>query len=133
MKFALTTIIKQFTNACHDELPSRPVFISPENIEFITKMVNDEMAELKCSSSIPEQADALADAIYYICDTAIRHGMNLDTILDIVHNANMKKVVNGKVIRREDGKILKPAGWQDPKDNLYAEVTKQEDLGTWHE
>ena len=51
---------------------------------------------------------------YYICDTAVRHGLNLDPLFKIVHRANMQKVVDGKVIRREDGKILKPEGWEDP-------------------
>jgi len=27
----------------------------------------------------------------------------------------MAKLVDGKVIRREDGKVLKPEGWQPPQ------------------
>ena len=32
-----------------------------------------------------------------------------------VHRSNMAKLVDGKVIRREDGKVLKPEGWQPPQ------------------
>jgi len=31
-----------------------------------------------------------------------------------VHRSNMAKLVDGKVIRREDGKVLKPEGWTPP-------------------
>ena len=46
-------------------------------------VTNEELEEAR---DITEQADALVDAIYYICDTAVRHGMNLDRIFEIVHS-----------------------------------------------
>jgi hypothetical protein len=39
--------------------------------------------------------------------------------------ANLAKVVNGKVVRRADGKIMKPAGWQDPQPLLDREISRQ--------
>ena len=126
-----TTDVHQFTTACKDNLPDRPTRISDERIAFIRKMVNDEMDELEESSSIAEQADALVDAIYYICDFAATHGINLDPLFDIVHGANMKKVVDGKVIRRDDGKILKPEGWEDPAPKLEAEIERQLNSGAF--
>ena len=95
------------------------------------KKHRDNMEELVEARDVTEQADALVDAIYYICDTAVRHGMNLDRIFEIVHRANMQKVVNGRVIRREDGKILKPEGWQDPAPFLTAEIQRQQSEGSW--
>ena len=94
-------------------------------------MVNDELDELREATDTAEQADALVDAIYYICDTAVRHGMNIDRVFEIVHGANMQKVVDGKVIRRADGKILKPDGWQDPGPLLDREMTRQAESGSW--
>jgi hypothetical protein len=35
-----------------------------------------------------------------------------------VQDANDRKIVNGKVIKREDGKILKPEGWVAPEPQL---------------
>ena len=126
-----TKKVREFTIACTDELPDKPVLMSPESIAFIRQMVNDEMQELADAVNIPEQADALLDAIYYICDTAVRHGFNLDKLFEIVHRANMSKVINGKVIRRDDGKIMKPDGWQDPAVKLSAEIERQKREGAF--
>jgi predicted HAD superfamily Cof-like phosphohydrolase len=126
-----TTDVHEFTTACKENLPTSPIEITDERIAFIRKMVNDELDELEESKSITEQADALVDAIYYICDFAATHGINLDPLFEIVHGANMKKVVDGKVIRREDGKILKPEGWQDPGPLLEAEIDRQQKQGAF--
>jgi len=38
----------------------------------------------------------------------------------------MSKLVDGKVIRREDGKILKPEGWTSPQiDKILNESQKE--------
>ena len=127
-----TTAVKEFSDACNDDnLPSIPKLMSVEAVEFIAEMVNDELDELREATDVVEQADALVDAIYYICDTAVRHGMNLDRVFAIVHSANMQKVVDGRVIRRDDGKILKPQGWRDPGPLLIAELDRQQSEGSW--
>ena len=91
-----TAQVREFTMACNDDLPAHPQNMTAEGIAFIRQMVNDEMDELMAAQTVTEQADALVDAIYYICDFAVRNGINLDPLFDIVHNANMQKVVNGK-------------------------------------
>ena len=63
---------------------------------------------------IVEIADALADIIYIACGTAVAYGIPLDRVFAEVHRSNMAKLVDGKVIRREDGKVLKPDGWTPP-------------------
>lgn len=124
-----TARVRQFTKACNDELPAHPKKMTDEGIAFIRQMVNDEMDELAEAQNVTEQADALVDAIYYICDFAVRNGINLDPLFDIVHGANMQKVVNDKVIRRDDGKILKPEGWEDPAPKLDNEMARQAQEG----
>lgn len=127
-----TTAVKLFSDACNDgNLPSTPKLMSVEAVEFIAEMVNDELDELREAADVVEQADALVDAIYYICDTAVRHGMNLDRVFEIVHGANMQKVVDGRVVRRDDGKILKPEGWRDPGPLLITELGRQRSEGSW--
>ena len=127
-----TTSVKEFSDACNDgRLPTTPKLMSVEAVEFIAEMVNDELKELREATDVVEQADALVDAIYYICDTAVRHGMNLDRVFEIVHGANMGKVVDGRVIRRADGKILKPQGWRDPGPLLITELERQQREGSW--
>ena len=127
-----TTAVKEFSDACNDGAnPTSPILMTREAVEFVSTMVNDELDELREATDTAEQADALVDAIYYICDTAVRHGMNLDRVFEIVHGANMQKVVDGRVIRRDDGKILKPEGWQDPAPLLLGELGRQARDGSW--
>ncbi len=126
-----TEMVKEFTAVCNDGLPDRPVVMSAEAIEFVHKMVNDELEELRAATTTLEQADALIDAIYYICDCAVKHGLNLDLLFEIVHSANMAKIVNGRVIKRPDGKVIKPEGWQDPHAALAVEIERQSRAGAF--
>ena len=72
-----------------------------------------------------EQYDGLADAIYYMYDFAGRHGVNLDLLLDEIHQANMnKKFPDDTFHNREDGKVLKPPGWKEP--DIFAILNKQQ-------
>jgi predicted HAD superfamily Cof-like phosphohydrolase len=98
------------------------------------KLLAEEFTEYKDAehnNDIVEIADALADIIYIACGTAVSYGIPLDKIFEEVHNSNMAKLVDGKPLRREDGKILKPAGWQPPnvknildkeKENLINDI-----------
>ena len=65
-------------------------------------------------NDITEIADALADIIYIACGTAVSYGIPLDEVFTEVHRSNMAKLVDGKPIYREDGKVMKPAGWTPP-------------------
>ena len=124
-------MVREFTLACNATVPKAPKKMSHTQISFIRKMVNDELDELDKAENIIEQADALVDAIYYLCDCAVKHGMNLDPLFKIVHSANMGKVINGKVLKREDGKVIKPKGWLDPKPALEAEIQRQSSQGSF--
>lgn len=58
----------------------------------------------------------LADLIYVICQAANMHGLPLIEFYKAIHEANMQKIdpQTGTIRRREDGKILKPDGWEPP-------------------
>lgn len=63
---------------------------------------------------IAEVVDGIIDTIYVCC--GMLHSLEIDAqaAWDEVHSSNMSKVVDGKVMRREDGKILKPEGYRPP-------------------
>ena len=91
-----------------------------ELIELRIKLLTEEVqeyAEAARSGDLVEVLDALADIGYILAGTIINHGMQAiyDDAFNEVHRSNMAKLVNGKVIRREDGKVLKPEGWQPPQ------------------
>lgn len=74
----------------------------------------EEYLEAEKDNDIVEIADALADIIYIACGTAVSYGIPLDKVFAEVHRSNMTKLVDGKVLRREDGKVIKPTGWTPP-------------------
>jgi predicted HAD superfamily Cof-like phosphohydrolase len=89
----------------------------------------NEYIQAENEADIVEVADALADIIYIACGTAVAYGIPLDTIFDEVHRSNMAKLVDGKVIRRADGKVQKPEGWTAPDiKSILDAKTKQEEF-----
>ena len=91
-----------------------------ELIELRIKLLEEEVreyAEAARSGDLVEVLDALADIGYILAGTIINHGMQgiYDDAFNEVHRSNMAKLVDGKVLRREDGKVLKPEGWQPPQ------------------
>ena len=69
---------------------------------------------------LPEVADGLADLDYVVEGARLEFGINGDPIAAEVHRANMAKKGAGK---REDGKTMKPEGWQPP--DIAGELRKQ--------
>ncbi len=103
--------------------------IGPEElIELRIKLLREEVeeyAEAARAGDIVEVIDALADIGYILAGTILNHGMQniYDDAFDEVHRSNMAKLVDGKVLRREDGKVMKPQGWTPPQ--LAQFVTKE--------
>lgn len=71
----------------------------------------DILPEDKFRKAMAAVARELVDQIYVIIGTAGEFGIDLDAVWDVVHQANMAKEGGSK---REDGKVLKPPGWQEP-------------------
>jgi len=155
------TAVRKFTQACGHSTPNTPQVMNRPEVEFITKMILDELLELNSTVMTPneaknsiknmlkvakdcpqlrtsnaalivaEQADALVDIWYYSLNCAAKKGINLSTVFNMVHAANMSKVnpVTGKCVRRGDGKIEKPAGWCPP--NINREMQRQLAMGSF--
>lgn len=67
-----------------------------------------------------EDTDRVAYALSRVVEAAYTAaaawGFDLDAILEEVHRSNMAKLgPDGEVIRRADGKVMKPEGWQPPQ------------------
>jgi predicted HAD superfamily Cof-like phosphohydrolase len=56
----------------------------------------------------------LADLVYVCFQFAAAAGWELDEALDRVHESNMSKLVDGKPLKREDGKVLKGPNYKPP-------------------
>lgn len=107
----------------------------PEDAELMFDLVYEEFMELNEAAFEYEQAidngtawadpDTLsvlranlckewADLQYVVSQLACFYEIPADEAFSRVHESNMTKVVDGKVLYREDGKILKPEGYRPP-------------------
>lgn len=110
----------EFNEAFEIPYLTEPGLSSEELIELRIKLLSEEVeeyAEAARAGDLVEVLDALADIAYILAGTIINHGMQeiYDDAFSEVHRSNMAKLVDGKVIRREDGKVMKPEGWQPPQ------------------
>lgn len=92
----------------------------------IQKSLGNEYTETPLERLVG-QGDALTDGQYFISGSFVEVGLNPTPLFDIVQGANMAKLgEDGKpIIRKSDGKIMKPEGWQAPEPQLEAEVERQ--------
>ena len=126
MKHNFYTDVKEFHQAFGQRVGEKPELPSKEERELRKKLLAEEYTEYVVAeyrNDLVEIADALADIIYIACGTAVSYGIPLDKLFAEVHRSNMAKLVDGKVIRRSDGKVQKPEGWTPPdvKSILYSE------------
>lgn len=121
--------VKNFHIAFGQRVGQTPII--PDNIEerdlrmSLLEEEYNEYIEAEEKLDIVGIADALADIIYIACGTAVSYGIPLDKVFEEVHRSNMAKLVDGKPIYREDGKVLKPEGWTPPNIKAIIENESQ--------
>lgn len=113
------TDVAVFLKACGQEYPNQPDPQVSDLAQLYKKLIKeeqDEFWEAEAASDDAEQLDACFDMIWVIVGYMYARGWNPHLAWDEGAQSNLAKVdkVTGKVIRREDGKILKPEGWKPP-------------------
>lgn len=92
--------------------------LAPGQPELRQALIAEEVAELQAAAAASDLvgvADALADIVYVAYGTACVYGIDLDAVLDEVHDSNMTKLgADGRPVRRVDGKILKGPDYRPP-------------------
>ena len=83
------------------------------------RLINEEYHEFidaVSKNDDVETIDACFDTIWVIVGYMLSRGWDLDRIWDEGALSNLKKIdkTTGKVLKREDGKVMKPEGWQPP-------------------
>lgn len=106
-----------FLRAC-DQNPSK------ENVNLYRKLIVEEFWEFmdaEKKNDDVEQLDACMDMIWVILGYCHMKGWDIDGAWGEVTKTNLSKIdaTTGKVNRRDDGKILKPEGWQEPNFSKY--------------
>ena len=90
--------------------------------------IHEEVTELWRDHGVDKvkALDGAVDTIVVCLGYLISIGIDPRKAWDAVHAANMRKVVDGKLYRREDGQIGKPPGWYGPEEELKALVNSVE-------
>jgi predicted HAD superfamily Cof-like phosphohydrolase len=113
---------EKFMKACDQTTDNWNV----EQFNLYVNLIEEELSELKvaindCNST--EVVDALTDILVVTIGAAHSMGCDIEGAWKEVMKTNFAKIgEDGKVRKREDGKVLKPVGWIPP--NLEPFVKK---------
>ena len=113
------TDVAVFLKAAGQETPSVPQQTVSDQAQLYKKLIKEEVEEFweaEAASDDVEEIDACFDMMWVIIGYMKSRGWDCEQIWDEGAKSNLSKIdpVTGFVKRREDGKILKPEGWQPP-------------------
>lgn len=75
------------------------------------RLVEEELDELAQSKTMLEELDAICDVIVTLVGTALSLGYDIEKAMHLVTDNNLSKCTNGRLLKRSDGKVLKPDGY----------------------
>jgi predicted HAD superfamily Cof-like phosphohydrolase len=112
------TDVEVFLQACGQKHANTPVPMNDLSALYYKLIIEEysEFIEACMAKDDAEQLDACFDMIWVIVGYMKARGWDCEAAWDEGAKSNLIKIdeKTGKVIRREDGKILKPEGWQPP-------------------
>jgi predicted HAD superfamily Cof-like phosphohydrolase len=97
---------------------------NPTQSQLYKNLIKEEVSEfweaVETSDDV-EEIDACFDMIWVIVGYMLSRGWDCEKIWDEGALSNLKKIdkTTKKVLRREDGKVLKPEGWQPPNFSKF--------------
>ena len=105
-------LVEDFMEAMGQEVNAVPTFPEDEIQRLRLDLIDEELDELHYAidnKDMVEIADALGDLLYVVYGAGHAFGIDLDECFKEIHASNMSKLgPDGKPIKREDGKVLKP-------------------------
>jgi predicted HAD superfamily Cof-like phosphohydrolase len=95
-----------------------------DNADLYKKLIAEEYGEFNEAEALcddVEELDACMDMIWVIIGYCHMRGWDVRGAWDEVARSNLDKInkETGKVIKRADGKVLKPDGWKAPQLEKY--------------
>jgi hypothetical protein len=118
------TDVSVFLSAVGQSAPAKPVGKTDQS-NLYKKLIDEEYHEFLeafYTNDDVEQIDACFDMMWVIVGYMKSRGWDCEGIWDEGAKSNLSKIdpATGLVRRREDGKILKPEGWQPPNFKPFA-------------
>jgi predicted HAD superfamily Cof-like phosphohydrolase len=93
--------------------------LDKKRAELRAKWMSEEIHEFLNATDLVDQADAIADLIYYAIGVFIEMGLNGSKVFELVHQANMNKIEDdARPIFDKDGKVMKPNNWVSPRERI---------------
>jgi len=107
-------------NACGQSVGER----NQDQFDLYRKLIQEEVSELQTAvdnNDRVEQLDALIDIMVVTVGAVQSLGVDGEGAWKEVMSTNFAKIdsLTGRVRKREDGKVLKPVGWQPPQLAKY--------------
>lgn len=104
--------VAKFMVACDQQVSTVPGSYIEDQAKLYKNLVIEEIEETLSAferNDLVEVADGIADAIWVLLGLAHTMGIPIQNVWDEVSRSNMSKISeSGKVIKREDGKVMKP-------------------------
>jgi len=110
--------VEDFMRMSNQEVNHKPVLVSNPDLYKLRydlmKEENEEYLTACEENDLVEVADALGDQLYILVGTILSHGMQhkIEEVFQLIHENNSKKCPNGVCLFREDGKLIKPDGFE---------------------
>lgn len=111
--------VEEFMTVFGQDFTTRPTTLTPAQARLrydLMKEENEEFLEACDKYDIVEMADALGDQLYILMGTILSCGMQhiIEDAFKEIHESNMSKLEDGKVLYRNDGKVLKGKDYFPP-------------------
>ena len=120
--------VRIFMEACGQEVLNTASYekSNEKQIELYMNLIREEFEELlegHKNKDVVEIADACGDLIWVILGLANTLGIPMHRVWYEITSSNMSKTVEGRIIKRDDGKILKPDTYFPPNIHRALEIS----------
>jgi predicted HAD superfamily Cof-like phosphohydrolase len=117
----VTEFIEALFNGESRKLPyTRMVFVSLKAAMTALELASKHQDFNPKDVNMKEVLDAITDIEYVNIGAANTFGFDLEESFNIVHGSNMSKLVDGKAVKDEFGKVIKGPNYYPPNlDGLY--------------
>ncbi len=114
---------KAMEQPINTELSSKQLMLRMSFIDEEVKELRDEVLtavkELEETATVSHQVRVnllkeLGDVMYVASGFAVTFGLPISRAFDRIHESNMSKMVDGKALKNDDGKVMKGPNYQPP-------------------
>ena len=108
--------VSTFLQAC-DQTVGEQNYIQSDLYMRLIEEEYDELGDARAQDDAVEELDACCDLIWVTIGYALSRGWDISGAFNEVARSNMSKIdsLSGKVLKRADGKVMKPATFSEPE------------------